>query len=112
LDWLAARPEVRLDGSGDPRVGVVGGSYGGALALMLAGQDTRVDAIVPMITWNDLANAFLPESTGPNPAEGVFKKAWAGLFFGTGGSSGALDLTGLAAALGLTINPSAGQAAP
>ena len=26
-----------------------------ALALMLAGQDQRVDAIVPMITWNDLA---------------------------------------------------------
>ena len=39
LDWLAARPEVRTDAAGDPRVGVVGGSYGGALALLLAGQD-------------------------------------------------------------------------
>ncbi len=37
VDWLAARPEVRLDGPGDPRVGVMGGSYGGALALLLAG---------------------------------------------------------------------------
>ena len=36
LDWLAARPEVRTDAAGDPRVGVVGGSYGGALALLLA----------------------------------------------------------------------------
>ncbi|MFC5925429.1 alpha/beta fold hydrolase [Micromonospora vulcania] len=88
LDWLAARPEVRTDASGDPKVGVVGGSYGGALALLLAAQDPRVDAIVPMITWNDLPRAFLPESTGAAPTEGVFKKGWAGLFFGGGGNTG------------------------
>ncbi|MDM4721079.1 alpha/beta fold hydrolase [Micromonospora sp. WMMA1363] len=96
LDWLAARPEVRTDTAGDPRVGVVGGSYGGGLALLLAARDTRVDAIVPMITWNDLSRAFLPENTGKEPVAGVFKKGWAGLFFGGGnvgsgpeGSSGA-----------------------
>lgn len=50
MDWLADRPEVRVDRPGDPRVGVVGGSYGGALALLLAAYDRRVDAIVPMIT--------------------------------------------------------------
>ena len=44
VDWLAARPEVVQDGPGDPRVGVTGGSYGGALALLLAGYDRRVDA--------------------------------------------------------------------
>ncbi|MEJ3743359.1 alpha/beta fold hydrolase [Actinomycetes bacterium KLBMP 9797] len=82
LTWLAARPEVRTDANGDPRVGVVGGSYGGALALLLAAQDQRVDAIVPMITWNDLARSFLPESTGRPDVDGVFKKGWAGLFFG------------------------------
>ena len=86
LDWLAGRPEVRKDAPGDPRVAVVGGSYGGALALLLAGYDRRVDAIVPEITWNDLAGAFLPEATGAGPQAGVFKKAWAGLFFGGGGS--------------------------
>jgi ABC-2 type transport system ATP-binding protein len=86
LDWLAQRPEVRTDAFGDPRVGVVGGSYGGALALMLAAHDDRVDAIVPMITWHDLAAAFLPESTGADPVDGVFKQAWAGLFFGTAGA--------------------------
>ena len=37
VDWLAARPEVVQDGPGDPRVGVTGGSYGGALSLLLAG---------------------------------------------------------------------------
>ncbi|MFC4146532.1 alpha/beta fold hydrolase [Micromonospora mangrovi] len=88
LDRLAARPEIRTDAPGDPRVGVVGGSYGGGLALLLAAQDPRVDAIVPMITWNDLSRAFLPESTGKAPTEGVFKKGWAGIFFGSGGSAG------------------------
>ncbi|MDQ7906636.1 alpha/beta fold hydrolase [Phytohabitans sp. ZYX-F-186] len=86
LDWLAARPEVGKDADGDPKVGVVGGSYGGGLALLLAAQDQRVDAIVPMITWNDLSRSFLPESTGADPVDGVFKKGWAGLFFG--GSAG------------------------
>ncbi|GGJ82410.1 ABC transporter ATP-binding protein [Pilimelia anulata] len=85
LDWLAARPEVRRDAAGDPRVGVVGGSYGGGLALALAGVDRRVDAIVPLITWNDLPGAFLPNAAGGPPAAGVFKKAWASLFFGRGG---------------------------
>ncbi|MDG4794247.1 alpha/beta fold hydrolase [Micromonospora sp. WMMD1082] len=88
LDWLAERPEIRTDAAGDPRVGVVGGSYGGALALLLAAQDQRVDAIVPMITWNDLSRAFLPESAGGEPTEGVFKSGWAGIFFGGGGSVG------------------------
>ncbi|MGR6322434.1 alpha/beta fold hydrolase [Micromonospora soli] len=88
LDRLAARPDIRLDAAGDPRVGVVGGSYGGGLALLLAAQDSRVDAIVPMITWNDLSRAFLPESTGKGPTDGVFKKGWAGIFFGGGGSAG------------------------
>ncbi len=76
LDGLAARDDIELDAAGDPRVGVVGGSYGGALALMLAGQDTRVDAIVPMITWNDLNESLFPG--------GVFKQSWAGLFFTAG----------------------------
>ncbi|MEV1285913.1 alpha/beta fold hydrolase [Micromonospora sp. NPDC049679] len=84
LDWLATRPEIRTDAAGDPRVGVVGGSYGGGLALMLAAQDPRVDAIVPMITWNDLSRSFLPEATGKSPVDGVLKKGWAGLFFGSG----------------------------
>jgi ABC-2 type transport system ATP-binding protein len=94
LDWLAARPEVRTDAPGDPRVGVVGGSYGGGLALMLAGYDRRVDAIVPMMAWNDLARSFLPDSSGRPPVDGVFKREWAGLFFGYG-SGGPGAQTGL-----------------
>ena len=85
LDWLAARPEVLLDGPGDPRVGVAGASYGGALALLAAGHDRRVDAIAPQLTWYDLADAFFPEATGAGPRQGVFKKTWAGAFFSRAG---------------------------
>ncbi|MFG1652753.1 alpha/beta fold hydrolase [Micromonospora sp. NPDC049275] len=114
LDWLAARPEVRTDAPGDPKVGVVGGSYGGGLALLLAAQDRRVDAIVPMITWNDLSRAFLPESTGGAPTEGVFKKGWAGLFFGGGGNvgSGPAGLSGATAAQPQGAPASAGPPSP
>ncbi|MFB6438065.1 alpha/beta fold hydrolase [Streptomyces sp. NPDC056411] len=80
IDWLARRPEVRLDRAGDPRVGVAGASYGGALALLAAGHDRRVDAIAPQITYWNLADALFPH--------GVFKKLWAGIFFTTG-SAGA-----------------------
>jgi ABC-2 type transport system ATP-binding protein len=89
VDWLAGQPEIRQDGANDPRVAAVGGSYGGGLSLLLAAYDQRVDAIVPMITWNDLARSFLPDGTGAGPENGVFKKQWAGLFFGSGGSAGA-----------------------
>ncbi|WP_336052334.1 alpha/beta fold hydrolase [Streptomyces sp. CA2R101] len=76
IDWLARRPEVRLDKAGDPRVGVAGGSYGGAISLLAAGYDRRVDAIAPQITYWNLADALFPH--------GVFKKLWAGIFFTTG----------------------------
>ncbi|NJC73620.1 alpha/beta fold hydrolase [Planosporangium thailandense] len=97
VDWLARRPEVSKDGPADPRVAVVGGSYGGGLSLLLAAYDQRVDAIVPSITWNDLARSFLPDAGGGGPATGVFKKQWAGLFFGSGGSGGSGGTLGAAA---------------
>jgi ABC-2 type transport system ATP-binding protein len=94
LDRLAAMPEVAKDATGDPRVGVVGGSYGGGLALLLAAYDDRVDAVVPQITWNDLSRAFFPNSDGGPATAGVFKKAWAGLFFGSGSGVDAAALLG------------------
>ncbi|MEU1008497.1 CocE/NonD family hydrolase [Streptomyces sp. NPDC005890] len=77
IDWLAKRPEVQLDKPGDPRVGMAGGSYGGAISLLTAGYDHRVDAIAPAITYWNLADALFPN--------GVFKKLWAGVFVNTGG---------------------------
>ncbi|WP_233517877.1 alpha/beta fold hydrolase [Geodermatophilus marinus] len=107
LDRLAGRDDVLLDAPGDPRVGVAGGSYGGALALLGAAYDDRVDAIAPQITWNSLTTAFFPSRVGdaepttvaaaPATGEtGVFKQVWAGLFFSIGGAptGGLLDALG------------------
>jgi ABC-2 type transport system ATP-binding protein len=77
IDWLARQPQVRLDRPGDPRVGVAGASYGGALALLAAGYDHRVDAVAPAATYWNLADALFPG--------GVFKRLWAGLFVNSGG---------------------------
>ncbi|MGB8941744.1 MAG: alpha/beta fold hydrolase, partial [Streptomyces sp.] len=77
IDWLAKRPEVELDKKGDPRVGMTGASYGGAISLLTAGFDNRVDAVAPQITYWNLSDALFPN--------GVFKKLWAGLFINTGG---------------------------
>ncbi|MGX1910485.1 alpha/beta fold hydrolase [Streptomyces phaeochromogenes] len=77
IDWLAKRPEVQLDKTGDPRVGMAGASYGGAVSLLTAGTDDRVDAIAPAITYWNLADALFPND--------VFKKLWAGIFINTGG---------------------------
>jgi len=60
IDRLAERDDVLLDGEGDPRVGVSGASYGGALSLLGAAYDERVDAIAPQITWNSLTSALFP----------------------------------------------------
>ncbi|MER6831504.1 alpha/beta fold hydrolase [Streptosporangium sp. NPDC000563] len=96
VDWVAKRPEVRLDAAGDPRVGIAGGSYGGAISLMAAAHDPRIDAIVPQITWYDLADALFPNATGQGPESGVFKRMWAGLFFSRGGPTpGAAGLAAL-----------------
>ncbi|MFF7449060.1 MULTISPECIES: CocE/NonD family hydrolase [unclassified Streptomyces] len=77
IDWLAEQPTVQLDKKGDPRVGMAGASYGGAIALLAAGHDARVDAIAPAITYWNLSDALFPN--------GVFKKLWAGVFVNTGG---------------------------
>ncbi|MFJ6984091.1 MULTISPECIES: CocE/NonD family hydrolase [unclassified Streptomyces] len=77
IDWLARQPQVQLDKKGDPRVGMAGASYGGAISLLTAGYDDRVDAIAPAITYWNLADALFPD--------GVFKKLWTGVFFNSGG---------------------------
>src|SRR4051812_34041365 len=47
----------------DPRVGMIGGSYGGEIQFATAAVDARVDTIVPMITWNDLSYSLSPNNT-------------------------------------------------
>ncbi|WP_406459384.1 CocE/NonD family hydrolase [Streptomyces sp. NBC_00876] len=77
---------VTQDGPGDPRVGMIGGSYGGAIQLAAAAVDRRVDALVPLITWNDLAYSLAPNNTGAakgvsSDTPGVFKWQWTNGFY-------------------------------
>ncbi|MEW1640710.1 CocE/NonD family hydrolase [Streptomyces sp. NPDC091219] len=75
---------VSLDAKGDPRVGMIGGSYGGAIQLATAAVDHRVDALVPMITWNDLAYSLDPNNAvghGSRDMPGAFKRQWTNAFY-------------------------------
>lgn len=69
ISWIADQPEARLDGPGDPRIGMVGVSYGGGIQLVAAANDHRVDAIVPAITYHSLATALYKNS--------AFRSSWA-----------------------------------
>ena len=112
VDLLAARDDIRLDGAGDPRVAVVGASYGGALALMAGASDPRIDTVVALITWNDLADAFFPQNvtagappTSPAQVDrvaqpGPFKQIWASRFFGSAVASSPRSGTGPASVCG------------
>ncbi|MFE1550072.1 CocE/NonD family hydrolase [Streptomyces sp. NPDC058718] len=77
---------VTQDRAGDPRVGMIGGSYGGAVQMATAAVDHRVDALVPLITWNDLGYALAPNNTGArrgvsSDTPGVFKWQWTNAFY-------------------------------
>lgn len=88
IDHLATLPEVKQDALG-PLVGMIGGSYGGAIQYATAALDPRVRAIIPIITWNDLGYSLGPNNADPtlvfpdNPP-GVLKYEWAELFFADG----------------------------
>lgn len=88
---------VTLDGRRDPRVGMIGGSYGGAVQLATAAVDHRVDAIVPMITWNDLTYSLVPNNTDQthgvtSPTPGAYKWQWTNGFYLLGQIQGLKEL--------------------
>jgi ABC-2 type transport system ATP-binding protein len=66
---------VQKDGRHDPRLGAIGGSYGGgyqflgALTSLQARGKPVFDALAPEITWYDLSESIAPE--------GVVRTAWA-----------------------------------
>jgi len=73
----------------DPRVGMIGGSYGGQVQFAAADEDARLDTIIPQITWNDLAYSLAPNNTAftfgvTSPEPGTEKYEWTTLFFGIG----------------------------
>ncbi|MGV0718588.1 CocE/NonD family hydrolase [Mycolicibacterium sp. XJ662] len=58
ISWISQQPEALLDAPGDPRIGMVGASYGGGIQLVTSAIDDRVDAIVPTIAWHNLNSAL------------------------------------------------------
>jgi ABC-2 type transport system ATP-binding protein len=89
ISFLGRQPEVLKDGPDDPRVGMIGGSYGGGVQFSTASIDPRLDTIVPIITWNDLGYSLGPNNDAANfvhtdSPPGVLKYEWSELFFGDG----------------------------
>jgi hypothetical protein len=102
------RQDARTGTRNDPAVGMTGGSYGGQIQFAAAAYEhrkgtDRVDAIIPLITWNDLSYSLAPENSslpggtagsGSVSARdtGVFKYQWAALFTTLGVENGVEDL--------------------
>lgn len=81
IDLIAKQPEAQLDSPGDPRLGMVGGSYGGGIQWVTAGTDPRLDAMVPNSSWNSLETSLSPD--------GDFKMGILTLLYGLGVAGGA-----------------------
>ena len=73
----------------DPRIGMLGGSYGGQVQFAAAGVDPRIDALIPVITWNDLRYSLAPNDAGlsrgvQSEQVGSLKTLWSIGFFTLG----------------------------
>jgi len=75
VDLIASKRWVKKDAPGDPRLGAIGGSYGGGYQFLGAFEELRLegepvfDALAPEITWNDLNTSLAPQ--------GVVRTEWA-----------------------------------
>lgn len=75
VDLVAAQPWVQVQRPGDPVLGAIGGSYGGGYQFLGALSEirdrgaTRLDALVPEITWWSLTESLFPQ--------GVPRTEWA-----------------------------------
>lgn len=92
---IAALRVIKRDkGKHDPRVGMMGGSYGGQIQFAIASVDDRLDTIVPAITWSDLTYSLGPNNTSAAPGTvrattpGAAKLTWALGFTAAGAATG------------------------
>lgn len=76
VDEVASFDWALMEAPGDPVLGGIGYSYGGAFQLMGAIFDPRFDAIAPEITWNDIVDALAPS--------GAIKSGWVDAFYVAG----------------------------
>lgn len=106
ISWLTsdtnpAQTQVKT-ATGDPLIGMTGGSYGGGIQLTTV--DPRIDAIAPEIAWNSLLSSLYPVD--------AFKTGWgsilAAALAGTGARVNPAIYQGiLTGALFGTLSPSA-----
>ena len=73
VDEIATFDWALMESPGDPVLGGIGYSYGGAMQIMGAIFDARFDAIAPEITWNDIVDALAPS--------GAIKSGWVDAFY-------------------------------
>ncbi len=108
VDFAAGRAEVAKNGD-DPVIGFAGASYGGAVSLLAAGLDPRVDAVASAFTWNSLPQALFPQHRTAAAAasladveaadqRGVFKQRWAALLFSSASGPESAPVSGSSAA--------------
>ena len=83
VDFVAAQPDALLDAPGDPRIGMSGSSYGGAIQFASAALDRRIDAIVPDSAWHSLEASLAKD--------GAIKTAWMVTLCGGGATRRVLD---------------------
>jgi ABC-2 type transport system ATP-binding protein len=82
INYIATLDWVSLDAPGDPVLGALGGSYGGGYQLIGALTEvrdtgsTRINALAPEITWNDL-----PQNLAPND---VARTLWDTVLYAAG----------------------------
>lgn len=77
ISWVSRQKGVETDSAGDPRMGMVGGSYGGGIQFVTAATDCRIDAIAPTIAWHSLATSLARNSTP--------KTGWSGILMSVSG---------------------------
>lgn len=81
LDWVLRDTDSGLDK--DVVVAGYGASYGGGWQTMTSTIDGRLDALVPFITWYDLAHALAPQE--------VARSAWLALLEAAGEAFAEMD---------------------
>jgi ABC-2 type transport system ATP-binding protein len=76
IDFLRADDRIDNAADGEPNIGMLGASYAGGIQLNAAAVDDRIDALVPVVPWHDLAFSLVPN--------GVPKLGWTTLLYGSG----------------------------
>jgi predicted acyl esterase len=87
----------------DPEVGMIGGSYGGGVQFSAAAVDPRIDTIVPIIAWNNLAYSLAPNNATLSGRNVMYKTP--GIAKANPSGAGWLNLLWLAGALVTPVPP-------